>query len=406
MKHPITILILLAVALCLSSCNNQMNSIPDEEMSLKQIIEKYYADRNFTLGAASKEAYLGKDTALLKVWTKEFHYNTPENYSKQIKIYPYPGAEWGDSTMLQYIELARKNNQVIRLHSPISPQCSGYIMDDERTGEEMRTHLIDFTTRFYKEIENYSDVVLWCDVVNETLVAGQITGCGYFGENDKDVVTYKVGDWFGPRDGYTWENPWTKLGFDEVMFEGDTITIPKYIPLAFKIATENAPNVKLVFNQDGNTMDLGLWKKMFQTIRYMRTQGLRVDVVAYQCHVALGWEKDTVNLENLQKVIDMAHENNLEFHISELDVMVEQHIEPFLKDNAEHQALRKAQAETVGAIVEVCLKNIDKGVSGINFWTMAENYWQEGRTFSSLLNADGTPHDSYYRVKELLLKYK
>ena len=385
--------------------NSKLRFDSEKELSLKQIIEKYYVNRNFTLGAASKASYLHRDTTLLGVWKREFHYNTPENYSKQIKIYPYPGAEWDNGDMLNYVSLARKEGQVIRLHSPISPQCSNYIMDDDRNAEEMQKMLVDFTTRFYKEIETYSDVVKWCDVVNETLVGKEITGCGYFGEHDQDVVTYKVGDWFGPRIGHQWENPWTKMGFENVDFEGQHFTIPKYILSAFKIATENAPNIKLVFNQDGDIIDLDLWEKLYRTIRYMRSIGLRVDAVAYQCHVALGWEKEPENLENLQKIITLAHENNLEFHISELDVMIDRHIPKFEKGDSEHQEFRRAQSETISAIVELCLKNIGKGVTGINFWTMSENYWIKGKTFSSLLNPDGTPHEAYHSVKALLLKY-
>ena len=403
MRKLTTILGVVTATLALSSCATQ--EVADQDLTLKQIIEKYYTSRDFTLGASSKDKYLTSDTALLRIWKNEFQYNTPENDSKQVVVFPTPDSEWKDHNYMSYIKIARENGQVIRLHSPISPQCSGYISDDERTGEEMIPMLMQFTERIYKDAEANSDVVKWIDVVNETLVGSEIKGTGYDGQHDTDTVTYKVGDWFGPRAGSNqWENPWTKMGFESVTFEGETFEIPRYIIMAFTQAQKYAPNVKFIYNQDGPVVDLGLWNKLYKTIRYLRSQGLRVDGVAYQCHVALGWEKDPTNLEKLQTIIEQAHENDLEFLISELDVITDGEVEDY--QGQARLDLREEQAQTIGAVVELILQNVGKGVTSLNFWTMSDNRWIPGKTCSSLFEPDGTPHAAYHKVKELLLKYK
>jgi len=83
--------------------------------------------------------------------------------------------------------------------------------------------MIDFMTASAKRY-NKEPNVKHMDVVNETVLPN--------------------GDWFGPKKGTNlWENPWLKMGLDSNGF-------PNYIVKAFEIATEHAPNVKLVYNQN------------------------------------------------------------------------------------------------------------------------------------------------------------
>ncbi len=402
MKRTFQLLSMAAAIFALSSCAESQTA--DQDLTLKQIIEKYYLDRDFTLGASSKDTYLTTDTTLMRIWKNEFHYNTPENDTKQVVVYPTPGAEWNDHNYMEYIKIARENGQVMRFHSPTSPQSSAYICDDSRTPEELEPMLREFVGRMFTVIEENSDVVKWADVVNETLAGSDITGSGYNGEHSTDAVTYKTGDWFGPRVGDNqWENPWTKLGFETVTFEGVTFDIPKYIPMAFKIAQEKAPSVKFIFNQDGNEVDLELWNTLYRTIRYMRSQGLRIDGVAYQCHVYLGWEKKPENLEKLQTIMTQAHENDLEFLISELDVITDGEIEDY--QGEARLKIRDEQAATIGAVVELVLQNVGKGVTSLNFWTMTDNRWIPGKTCCTLFEPNGEPCAAYHTVKDLLLKY-
>lgn len=385
-----------------TSCGEKKADLND--LTIKEIINTYYADKDFTLGASSRNSYLTREKNLLEIWKHEFPHNTPENDFKQSGVYPEPGAEWNDTAYMAYIQIARDNAQTIRAHCPISPQASRWICEDVRTGEEMEPVLIEYATGIYKDIEANKDVIKWLDVVNETIAVNDITGNGYNSEYETDEVTYKKGDWFGPRAGTTsWENPWPKMGFIDTEFEGEPYTIPRYIPLAFSLADKYAPSVKHIVNQHGDVVDMPVWDNVFKMVRYLRSEGYRVDGVAFQAHIAEGFEKDPENLENLQKIIDMAQALDLEFHISELDVKYDGEIKDL---NAEETAkVRAAQAVTIGAVTELILQNIDKGVVSLNFWTMADNRWEKGKTFCNLMEEDGRPLPSYHRVKELLIKY-
>ncbi|MFI3299010.1 MAG: endo-1,4-beta-xylanase [Rikenellaceae bacterium] len=395
---------LLVVALTVYSFSSCGEAPKESDLSIKEIIHKHYADRDFTLGASSRTSYLTTQRNLLDIWKKEFPHNTLENDFKQSGVYPEPGAQWNDTAYMAYIQIARENEQTIRAHCPISPQASRWICEDARTGEEMEPVLIHYATGIYKDIEANKDVIKWMDVVNETIACNDITGNGYNSECETDEVTYKRGEWFGPRAGTTnWENPWPKMGFVETEFEGEPYSIPRYIPLAFSLADEYAPSIKHVINQHGDKVDIPVWDNIFKMVRYLRSEGYRVDGVAFQAHIAEGWEKDPENKQELQQIIDMAHALDLEFHISELDIKYDGEIKDL--DAEQTAVVRAAQAETIGAVVELILQNIDKGVVSLNFWTMADNRWEEGKTFCNLMEEDGSPLPSYHKVKELLLKY-
>lgn len=389
-----------------TSCGEKKQELSD--LTIKEIINTYYADRDFTLGASSRDVYLTTEKDLMEIWKNEFPHNTPENDFKQMRIYPELGAQWNDTNYMAYIQIARDNAQTIRAHCPISPQVSQWMCEDHRTVEELKEMLYTFAPRMYKDLEANKDVVKWMDVINETITSGELTGNGYFSEYDSDEVTYEVGSWFGPRVGSTqWENPWTKLGFIETEFEGEPYSIPRYIPLAFGLADKYAPSIKHIINQDGTQVgdhiDMRIWDNVFKMVRYLRSEGLRVDGVAFQAHIAVGWEKRVEDFERLQLIIDMANELDLEFIISELDIRYDGEIKEL---NAEQTAeLREAQAQTIAAVVEVILQNVDKNAVSVNFWTMADNRWMKGKTFCNLMEEDGSPLPSYHRVKELLIQY-
>jgi GH35 family endo-1,4-beta-xylanase len=48
------------------------------------------------------------------------------------------------------IEFAAKHKMLMRLHGPISPQCSPWAADDKRTPEELRTNLEEFMATLRK----------------------------------------------------------------------------------------------------------------------------------------------------------------------------------------------------------------------------------------------------------------
>ncbi len=374
-------------------------------MSIREIIDAHYGNDTFVFGASARMGYFNKtDSPIVKRWLKEFSYNTPENDFKQSGTYQTPDSDWNPDGFLSQIEGARKYNQVIRAHGPISPQCSGWAREDNRTPEELETMLKLYMTALAKELEANKDVVLWMDVVNETFTQSvQKEGIGY--DAKQNNVTYKEDDWFGPRKGiHGWENPWPIMGFETYRYGSETFEVPRYIRMAFEIANEHAPSIKKIYNEHGGVINTNAWEKIKKNVLYLRSQGIQIDGIGWQSHVSLGWEKDPQNVQNLQDVITWCYENNLEFHITELDVAVSRHSEKKARYDI-LEATRAEQAETIGAVVELMLKNIGKGARGLNMWVMTDRY-HGGPTFASLFDRKGNPNPAYYKVKELLLKYK
>lgn len=369
----------------------------DKDLTIRRILDKYYSDSCFYFGCISKAKYLTDEgKAEREIFLKEFSYNTPENEFKQRVVYPEPNAKWHDSDYLQLIEMARNNKQVIRAHCPISPQCSNWVKEDDRTAEELKPVLIDFMTRICKQLEANKDVVKWMDVVNETVCPNTLKGIGYQAESKSDNITYNSGDWFGPRSGTSgWENPWTIIGFEN----DSPLKIPTYIKLAFELANRYAPDIKKVYNHNGGMEDAA-WDKVKNTVLYLRSKGLKVDAVGWQAHVPLGFEIVPGNMEKLNNLIDWCYTNNLEFHVTELDIKMGKDV-----DKGIFKEKKMEIAGTYGAIVEMMLKKIGKGAVAVNCWTMKDKINQNEDYFAGLYDTGLQPTPALLRIKELLLKY-
>lgn len=358
---------------------------PDLNLTFRQIIKKYYSNSNFYFGAISQGKFLKKDNNLVDFYNKEFSYNTPENDFKQSSVYPIPNSEWKSGTYLGLIQMARKNNQVVRAHAPISPQCSKWVMDDNRTPSELKMVLETYLTNICKDLEANRDVVKWLDVVNETV------SCN----NTKDsLYHYKRGDWFGPLIGVErWQNPWLMLGH-----ETETeLKVPTYIQLAFKIATKQAPNIKLLYNHHGH-LEMDVWEKIKKTVLYLRSQGNRVDAIGWQAHIPCGFENIPGNLENLNNIIDWCYQNNLEFHITELDVSMGRNVSKSIFIEKD-----KEIAATYSVILDTFIRKIGKGAVGLNCWAIEDRFRNVEGAFAGLLDENGKPRTAFYSMKQVLI---
>ena len=243
--------------------------------ALKDVVKKHYP-KNLYFGMATQQRLIGKLS--VEITDREFDYVTPANDFKQSYIHPEP-EKWQWTRPDNFLAHAKEQGQVLRVHGPISPQCSHWVRADNRTPEELSKMLDEFMTALCMRINNVP-AVKWMDVVNETICKNRIQYAkGKF---------YNAGDWFGPREGDDkWENPWTVLGFET--YKGDVY--PLYIKRAFEIANKYAPNVKLIINQDSQ-MDAVEWEKMKKLVGYLRAQGLRVYGIGWQAHINTGLEKD------------------------------------------------------------------------------------------------------------------
>ena len=262
---------------------NALNPVTDGDklsnLPIRQIVDKLYPDGNVFIGMANHAKEIGKLST--EIADREFSYVTPSNDFKQSYIHrDLKKDNWRWTNSDAYIKHSKEVEQILRVHGPISPQCSPWVKNDTRTPEELEQMLEEYMTalclRYGKEKN-----VKWMDVVNETICHENFAG----GKGYNDM---KPGDWFGPREGTTkWENPWTQLGYDET----SEIKVPVYIDKAFEIANRCAPNVKQIINQQGK-FEEEVWDKMKKLVVYLRdVKGRRVDGLGWQCHIDMGWEK-------------------------------------------------------------------------------------------------------------------
>tara|TARA_R110002072_G_scaffold58549_6_gene149244 strand:- start:1332 stop:2399 length:1068 start_codon:yes stop_codon:yes gene_type:complete len=343
-----------------------ISSCAQHKQTISQTARNSSTEQNFQnkLLVGATLNYHELNTKKEKLFLKDFRYLTPANAAKQSAIHPKPKV-WNWSKINEFIDFADKNNLVVRLHGPISPQASKWVKADERTPEELETMLVEFATAFAMRFNNEPSVK-WMDVVNETILSN--------------------GDWFGPKPGVDqWENPWLKMGLDENGF-------PLYILKAFEIATKNAANLKLVYNQNVG-METKMWDKVKETVLYLRSTGYRVDGIGWQAHLLLGAKrKDFVDntdatMQKLSDLIDWAHANNLAFHITELDYLV--------KDVTKLDEERQIQKRVYQKLVDVLLAKSKNGEVTLNLWDVGERHKNGTGYFQSIYDSSFKPTPAY-----------
>ena len=360
-------IVALVVLMCFLNCSSQkLNSSDDAHYdSGNKSAEK------LLVGATLNHKELGtlKETLFLKY----FKYLTPANAAKQAKIHPEPD-KWSWNKIDDFIGFAEENKLKVRIHGPVSPQASKWAKNDTRTAIELEQNMTEFLTESCKKF-NDIEVVDWMDVVNETIL--------------------KNGNWFGPKPGVNkWENPWLQMGLDENGF-------PLYILKAFDIATKNAPNVKLVYNQNGG-MEAPMWDRLKETVLYLRSKGYRVDGIGWQAHLLLGAKREDFvmnrksTMRKLAKLIDWAHQNNLAFHVTELDYLV--------KEGENMKRARTTQAKVYQAIVDVLLEKSKNGEVTLNLWDLGERYKKGTGYFQSIHDAEGNPIPALNVIKNVIDK--
>ena len=306
-----------------------------------------------------------------ELFLKDFKFLTPANAAKQQRLYPRPGV-WQWDRIEEFLEFSKSHNLTLRVHGPISPQASKWAKEDHRTAQELEEVMVEFMIASAKRY-NEEPTVKYMDVVNETILPD--------------------GSWFGPKLGTnSWENPWLTIGLDKNGF-------PKYIVKAFEIATKYAPNIKLVYNQNAG-MQKPMWNKVKETILYLKSKGLRVDGIGWQGHLKLSRttgdfiENTDQALTELSNLIDWAHANDLDFHVTELDYKV------IDKSKLEYEF--QTQAILYQKIVNVLQSKTSTGVVTLNLWDMGERFKKPNIYFQSIYDKEYNPTPAYNVIKNAL----
>ena len=364
---PTNFLLLIFISIFFSNSWTSLHAqeIPTPEgRRIREIVSENYFPGNLLMGCTTGSWAFGTKTG--KIMDREFNYVTPENDFKHAVV-RRDSEKWQWSRADAWIDHIHENNQILRIHGPIGPQCSDWAKADKRTGRELKDELKRFMTALCKR---YNDVegIEYIDVVNETVLSD--------------------GKWHHPKPGTEeWENPWLKIGRDD-----DPNQTPLYIKQAFEISNKHATDLKQLFNNHcaPGTKGMEMVKK---TIMYLRKHGFRVDALGWQAHIKTGWDTPE-NLKALDGLITWCHQYNLEFHITEFSAWI---------DDPEKQTFRD-QAETYREILEVLIEHRNDGVVGWNTWHITDaNGWQNER-LPSLFDDRYNPKPAYYAIQRLLME--
>ncbi|MBG7631364.1 MAG: sulfatase-like hydrolase/transferase, partial [Bacteroidetes bacterium] len=332
---------------------------------IKEIVKDKFPSNNVMIGATIGKTQF--NTEVEKLFLKDFNYATSRNFAKQSRVHPEPTI-WDWEKVDEFIAFGEKNNIDLRFHSPVSPQASRWAKTDSRTAEELEKNMTEYMTALCKRINNVK-TIKWMDVVNETI------------ERD--------GDWFKDKPGVKqWENPWVKMGYNK---DG----IPNYILKSFDISNKYAPNISQVFNQHGG-MEPVMWEKVKETILYLRAKGYKIDGLGWQGHLkpASRVVEDSKNLKYLGELIDWAHANDLDFHITEFDY--------HLKTGENTPENYKKQADAYTKILTVLLEKSKTGLVTFNSWGISD--LDDGlNTHRFLYDENMKPKPAYFAIKNALV---
>lgn len=348
--------------ICFHSIEAQVPPEPSGRR-LRTIVEDKYPDNSILIGGTTGSWAFGTSTGL--IMDREFNYVTPENDFKQWNIHPDPDT-WNWVQPDAWLDHISDNGQILRMHCPVGPQCSSWAQTDSRTAQELEQVMREFMQAVCERYDGKEGIISM-DVVNETVQGG------YWKKNEAGTGG--------------WEMPWYIIGLDT-----DANKTPLYIRYAFEIASEYAPNLKLIYNHHEDPNSVSSWNLIKGTIGYLRNLGLRVDGIGWQAHVDNGWST-TANLDRLRDLIDWAHENELEFHVTEASVWI----------NGAHTASAfQTQATTYGKIVEVLLEKRVNGKVGWNTWHIDDGHGWNIDLAPSLFDEAYEAKPAYYAVQEVL----
>jgi endo-1,4-beta-xylanase len=249
-------------------------------LALPSLAQKFAAD--FDVGTAVMP-FQTRDVPDILV--HHFSRLTAENDMKFGAVCPSPKCNFTAAD--EIADFARQHGMKMSGHTFVWHQMQpGWVFQDqgrpagrELVSQRLREHIFTLTKR-------YADVVDNWDVVNEAI-------------SDTPGKTYR-----DLAEG----SPWFK-----------TFGSRDYIKLAFQYAAEAAavhdPTVKLYYN-DYNIVIPEKRAKVIELVRWLRSEGVRIDGVGEQGHFNIEWPSTT----DIAAAIDEFAAENLEVKISELDV--------------------------------------------------------------------------------------
>ncbi len=276
----------VGLALLISSCT----FAKERTQTAARVIDKPCQGVSSLKGAgACKDILIGnvlsqhQITNLSHVQTlkKEHNYLTPENATKWIHLQSERGV-FNYSRADSIVEFAQKNNMKVKGHCLVwhsqLPQWVDDITDPGELRSVMKTHITEVMGHFKGQ------VYAW-DVVNEAIKTDTDAGVG------------------NPR---MRESVFQRLLGDE------------YIDMAFRMAHEQDPSIKLYYNDYSIGADNDKADFLYEMLKGMVARGVPIDGVGFQMHIGTPNNVPTGAevAKNMQRIADLG----LEVIISEMDI--------------------------------------------------------------------------------------
>ncbi len=366
---------------------------PEPKDQVPKTLKEAYKDAFLVGSALNNRIVNGTDKASQDIVLKQFNTITAENVMKAGPINPEPGV-YNFEPADAYVEFGEANDMFIIGHTLIwHNQTPAWFFHDENGNtntpeaqkERLRQHIETIAGRYAGRVDAW-------DVVNEVI------------DND------------GSYRPTTWVNG---IG------DGDEL-----VKLAFKYASEYAPNTELYYN-DFNAWRPAKVKGIVRLVKMLQDEGIRIDGVGIQGHWGLNYPKN----EYIEAAIDAYATLGVKVMITELDVdvlpltkegqiigMAMSHPQFQLEEFKEFfdpyadglpEDMQKALADRYAELFEIFYQKRDK-IDRVTLWGIHDNMsWKNGypipgRTNYPLLwDRDKNPKlalDAVLQVSERVVK--
>ena len=339
-------------------------------LALPSLAQKFAAD--FDVGAAVMP-FQTRDVP--DILARHFNRLTAENDMKFGAVCPSPRCNFAAAD--EIADFARKHGMKMSGHTFVWHQMQpGWVFQDqgkpasrELVSQRLHDHIFAMTKRYADVIDNW-------DVVNEAI-------------SDTPGKTYR-----DAAEG----SPWFK-----------TFGSRDYIKLAFQYAAEAAtahdPTVKLYYN-DYNIVIPEKRAKVLELVRWLRSEGVRIDGVGEQGHFNIEWPSTA----DVAAAIDEFSAENLEVKISELDVSLyarDDHANKKWQPVTEFTPELQAQLAQRYADLFRVFRSKASILTQVTFWGVSDdhtwlNSWPIGRRNDPLLlDRNHQPKAAFRAILEL-----
>ena len=290
MKHARSIITysFFSLFLIVSGCAKKEKQTSKEDVQVQSKNTSYSTTTlkkafkgHFLMGSAvNQPIFSGNDNISKNIVIKEFNTITPENCMKAESVNPKPNV-YDFKAADAFVKFGQENTMFIVGHTLIwHNQTPPWFFTNEKgepnspaeQKERLRTHIEAVAGRYSGKVQAW-------DVVNEVI------------DND------------GSYRPTTWVN---SIG------DGDEM-----VKLAFKYASEYAPNTELYYN------DFNAWRPekrdgIVRMVKMLKEAGIRIDGIGIQAHWGLNFPKN----EYIQAAIDAYAALGVKVMITELDIDV------------------------------------------------------------------------------------